>query len=357
MMLAMFNGRFSSRSPLLLAWHVLLVCLCVGSSSCREDAAQESGRVAELVAEEQEPLSVPGAPVGSTVLEGMIDAQDYVEVSFARSGRILELGAAVGDRVQRGHLLGVLESDSLSEKLIAARSQRSRARRALPATRLSRDGPPPAYLDRSARARRNQIRPQVAMQDADLQRLKRAVQDGGQEEATRVALSILQQRNRKPNSGTAERLARDRHTERLYTDLVDKVQTLEESLEASRLRSPGEGVVVEVNAFVGDSWNPRSQVSTYRIMDDRRLIVWSLAPEEITQRLQVGDLVLVRLPNAQGVPGPVVRGKVDEISAVQIEGVSDKGVLELLRQIRIILPSDVPSGLEVGDDALVAFPP
>jgi multidrug efflux pump subunit AcrA (membrane-fusion protein) len=195
------------------------------------------------------------------------------------------------------------------------------------------------------------------MQDADLQRLKRAVREGGQKEATRVAISILEQRNRKPSSRTADRLTHDRHTERLYEDLVDKVQVLEESINASRLLSPSEGVVVEVNAFVGDTWNPRSQVSTYRLMDDRRLVVWVLAPEEVVQRLQRSDPVLVRLPNAQGMPGAVVRGKVDEISAVQIEGVSDQGVLELLRQIRIALPSDMSSGLEVGDDALIAFPP
>lgn len=340
-----------------LALYALSLVLPVLSISCSEDAAQGSGRVAELVGEQRTALTVPGAPTGSIVLEGMIDAHHYLEVSFARSGTVLELGAAVGDRVQRGQLLGMLESESLNEKLLVARSQRARARRALPATRLSRNGPPPAYLDRSARARRSQISPQVSMQDADLQRLKRAVQEGGQKEATRVALSILEQRNRKPSSRTAERLARDRHTERLYEDLVDKVQVLEESIKASRLLSPIEGVVVEVNAFVGDTWNPRSQVSTYRLMDNRRLVVWILAPEEVALRAQSSGLVLVRLPNVEGTPGPVVRAKVDEISVVQIEGVSDEGVLELLRQIRIALPSDVSSGLEVGDEALVAFPP
>jgi len=289
--------------------YALFLVFAVLSISCSEDAAEEAGRVAELVEEERTVLTVSGAPAGSTVLEGMIDAHDYLELSFARSGTVLELGAAVGDRVQRGQLLGMLESESLEEKLLAARSQRARARRALLATRLSRNGPPPAYLDRSSRARRSQISPRVAMQDADLQRLKRAVKEGGQKEATRVALSILEQRNRKPSSRTAERLAHDRHTERLYEDLVDKVYVLEESIKASRLLSPSEGVVVEVNAFVGDTWNPRSQVSTYRLMDDRRLVIWTLAPEEIALRLERRDLVFVRLPNAQGYLGRWCRRK------------------------------------------------
>jgi len=343
-------GPYSGRSagPVLLILLALLLASCSGLS---EDESGPAGAITSSVETVQ--LTVPGAPAGSTVIEGMIDAHEYVEFSFARSGTIVELGAQLGDRVRRGQFMGMLESESLQEKLTEAKTQRARARRSLPSSRLSRGGPPPAYLERSARARRGAISSQVAMQDADLRRLRRAVEDGGQEEATRVAISILHQRNRQPSNRSAERLAQDRLTQRLYEDLVDKVRTLDQSIKASRLLSPVDGLVVEVNAYVGETWNPRSQVSTYKLMDDRRLVVWLLAPEGLVSRLQADSSVLVWFPDKGGAP---VEGRVGEISGVQIESVSDEGELELFRQLRIILPSRLPSGLGVADDALVAFP-
>ena len=335
----------------------VVATLLLGPISCTEVAEQDIGRVAEPIQNAVQALVVVGAPAGSIVTAGILDASYYIDVSFGRPGRIIELGAQPGQRVQRGQFLGLLESESLRDKLSVARSQRDRARRGLPATRLSRNRPPPAYLERSSRARRSEISPQVAMQDTDLRRLKQAVEEGGQQEATRVALSILQQRNRKPRSGTADRLAHDRHTERLHADLVDKVQALEEYLDLSRLVSPVQALVLEVNTFVGDTWNPRSQVSTYRLMDDRLLVVWALAPEKLALRLQRGDPVLVQFFRPDGSAGSLVHAEVDKITGVQVESVVDGDELELLRRLRIALPRDLPAGVDVGDDALVAFPP
>ncbi len=345
----------SSESPVFIGLPCRALCglLIATLISCSGPADDAVGRVGEVGSVATEQLTVPGAPAGSTVVEGLTDAHEYLDLSFARSGTIIELGAEVGDRVRRGQFLGMLESESLREKLREAKTQRSRARRSLPSSRLSRGGPPPSYLDRSARARRNAISPQVAMQDADLRRLRQAVNEGGQKEATRVAISILQQRNRKPSNRSADRLAQDRLTQRLYEDLVDKVQTLDLSIQASRLMSPADGLVVEVNAYVGETWNPRSQVSTYRLMDDRRLVVWVLVPEKLASKLHSDSLVLVWFPDWGG---PSVEARVGEISGVQVESVSDSGELELLQQLRIVLPSRLPSGLGVGDDALVAFP-
>ena len=290
--------------------------------------------------------------------EGLIDAHAYIDVSFARSGVIAELAAEVGDTVRRGQFLGVLESQVLREKLTATRSQRNRARRALPAVRLSRDGPPPAYLDRSARARERDISSSVAMKDADLRRLRRAVEAGGQKEATRVALSILEQRNRKPSSRTAKRVAKDRHTQRLYDDLVHKVQNLEEVIEASRLISPAAGTVVAVNAFVGDTWNPRNRDATFRLMDARRLVVWTEIPETVAVTLLPGRPVFVNLLSEDGVgTGSVVRGRVGTVVGRQFESVTESGEIELLRQMQVRLPAELPGWLEVGDEAVVAFPP
>jgi len=292
------------------------------------------------------------------VAEGLIDAHTYIDVSFRRSGVIVELAAEVGDTVRRGQFLGVLESQVLREKLTATRSQRNKARRALPSVRISQDGPPPAYLASSARARERDISSSVAMKDADLRRLRRAVEAGGQKEATRVALSILEQRNRKPSSRTAERVAKDRHTQRLYDDLVHKVQNLEEVIEASRLISPAAGTVVEVNAFVGDTWNPRNRDATFRLMDARRLVVWTEIPETVAVTLLPGRPVFVNLLSEDGVgTGSVVRGKVGTAVGRQFESVTEDGEIELLRQVQVRLPKELPGWLEVGDEAVVAFPP
>jgi multidrug efflux pump subunit AcrA (membrane-fusion protein) len=300
---------------------------------------------------------VPGAPSGSAVEEGFIDAHSYMDVSFARSGEIIEMAVQVGDTVRRGQLLGVLESESLGQRLAVARSQRTRARRSLPAARFTRGGRPPAYLEKSARARRAQITGLTSKQNADLRRLRRAVKEGGQEEATRVAISILEKRSRKPSTATAERLARDRHTQRLYDDLVDKVGNLQATIDASRLISPADGVVVQVNAFVGDNWNTRNRVSTFRLMDARRLVIWSLVPDKLARTLVPGMTVFAQLPNEDGTSlGPVVRAELDMVDVTQIESVRDDGELELLRQVRVALPARLPTAAEVGDDALVAFP-
>jgi len=300
---------------------------------------------------------VPGAPSGSAVAEGLIDAASYLELSFARSGEIIEMAAQVGDTVRRGQLLGVLESESLEEKLAVAQSQRTRARRSLPAARFTRGERPPAYLERSARARRAELTGLSSKQKADLGRLRRAVKEGGQEEATRVAISILEKRGRKPSTRTAERVARDRHTQRLYDDLVDKVGNLEATIDASRLISPADGVVVQVNAFVGDNWNPRNREATFRLMDARRLVIWVLVPDKLASTLVEGMTVFAQIPNEDGISlGPVVRATLDVVDVTQVESVRDDGELELLRQVRVALPARLPTAAGVGDDALVAFP-
>jgi len=336
---------------------VLVACML---ASCWQSQGDAVGRVSdvEAAAPDAALLWVPGAPPGSTVVDGLIDAHAYIDVSFARSGVIAELGPVVGDTVLRGQFLGVLESEVLREKITAARSQRNNARRGLPRSRLSRNGPPPAYLERSARSRKRDIGSSVAMKDADLRRLRRAVEAGGQKEATRVALSILEQRNRKPSSRTAERVARERHTQRLYDDLVHKVQKLEYAIDASRLISPAAGEVVEVNAFVGDTWNPRSRNATFRLMDARRLVVWTEIPERLASTLVPGWPVYVNLIPADGVgEGAVVRGRVKELDGRRVETVGDDGEIELVREVRVHLPAELPSWLEVGDEAVVAFPP
>ncbi len=347
----------SALSRVLASYLLRLVALgCVTTAaSCAQQIEEQVGRVSASVDEPE--LKVRGAPPGSFFVEALVDARTYHEVSFARSGTIEELGAKVGDWVERGRFLGRLEAESLEVQLREVRAQRYRARRSLPSTRLSRSGPPPAYLERSARDRRSEIAPQVSKKNADLRRLQRAVEEGGQKEATRVALSILQQRNRKPASRTAERLAEDRQNERLYEDLVDKVQILEESIKASQLFSPVAGRIIEVNAFVGGSWNPRSPEATYRLMDDRRLVLWAMVPDSVAGSYGPGDDVLVQFAAPGEGPAPVLRAAVDEVTSVQVETVSASGSPGLLRRIRVGLPRELPVSLEVGDDAVVAFAP
>jgi len=337
---------------LLLPVAALLSC-CSGQDSGAQDAGADTSEVsAETL------LMVPGAPPGSTVVDGLVDAYQYVDVSFARSGVILELAVRVGDSVRRGQFLGMLETRDLKVQLRDARAQRRVARRALPVSRLSRNGPPPAYVENAARQRQAWLKPSVDRQDADLRRLQRAVEEGGQKEATAMAIAILQARSSKPSTKTAERLSRERQNQRLYDDLNDKVARLEDVVDASRLLSPADGEVVAVNAFVGENWNRRSQRAAFRLMDDRRLVVWALVPEAVAA-LQFRDApVWVLLPPAEaGAGGSVVRATVSVVTAMQVETELDDGSIEMLRKVRIDLPAQLPGAVDLGDEALVAFPP
>jgi len=328
-------------------------------SACSGQDSSELSDVADTALEGADELLVmPGAPPGSTVVDGMVDAHQYIDASFARSGVIRELTVGIGDSVGRGQLLGVLESDALKEQLQEARSQRRVAQRTLPPRRLSRNGPPPLWMKQSARARQLQLQPAINRQKGDLRRLKRAVKEGGQKEATAVAIEILQRRGTRRSTKTGDRLNRERHNQRLYADLSDKVTRLEEVVRASRLLSPANGVVVEVNGFVGGNWNPRSQRATFRLMDVTRLVVWTLVPEAAGAPLFRGAPALIQLAPVDGsASGAVVRGAIGEVTSLQIESMLDDGSIEKLRQVRVDLPLKLPGTLEVGDDALVAFPP
>jgi len=88
-------------------------------------------------------------------LRATVAAVDPIRVSAQTSGRVLRLSVNVGDHVQRGQLLGTLESSTLGSAVAAARSQLDLAQsQAARAETLHTNGAlPQAILD----ARRSQL--------------------------------------------------------------------------------------------------------------------------------------------------------------------------------------------------------
>ncbi|NOY92924.1 MAG: efflux RND transporter periplasmic adaptor subunit [Deltaproteobacteria bacterium] len=170
-------------------------------------------------------------------LRATVAAVDPVRISAQTAGRVLRLGVDVGDRVERGQLLGVLESSSLASAVTSARSQLS--------------------LAESQATRAENLHSRGALPDAAL-------------DARRTQLTQAQAQLRAARS----------------------------MLGYSRLRAPSEGVVQERLLSPGDLATPGAVVLT--LYDEDKLWLEAQVPTQDITRVRLGSVVHYRVGDHEG---------------------------------------------------------
>lgn len=300
------------RFPLLLA--ALLVAACgeePDGVELRSSALEiESGIEEEVLASSQAPI--PGAPEGAPVYLGLVEPLKVAEVSWPVPGMVKQVYVTTGDTVTKGQVLAELETESRQAKLAEARKRLGDARAARPgASRSTPDSPPPQWMIDEGKRLQAEAEARAARSTGDRGSFQYTARREGEEAARdrAIALAARHARGRNVSTRQARRAAEDSLALALVDDLEQRVRTLEDAIENSKLTSPMDGLIVNSTAVAGLEWNTRSVDAAFEMVDPTTFTVQIVIPMSRAKRLQEGELAWVELPAVGGTPPQVIRAR------------------------------------------------
>ncbi len=301
---------------------------------------------------------IPGVPEGWTVARGMVEPTKTSRISFEVPGMVSEVFVAEGDLVRRGQTLGRLATEEREEKLATARQLYRSARAAAPHAQEG-GGPPPPDLEAAVRRRLKQVETEAKKADGDRGAVQRAAKRAGEEAARDLAIDIATYRNRGGASGRRARAkaSDDALARAVASELRTRVRNLEDAVNKSRVASPLDGLVVRVNARVGEPWNTRVPEAAFEVVDPASYVARVTIPSVRAKKFEINEEVWVELPRHVEAADRLLPGVVVSVSSVDVPIEDDDGVVTTWREVGFKLPSRLPDGLGIGDDVRVAFAP
>lgn len=346
----------SNRLPLLLI--VLLGCgggdedVQLRSSALQIESEDENAP-ADLEAERP----VAGAPSGSTVFLGLIEPERIAEVSWVVPGTIKSVAVGLGDAVERGQVIGELETEARQLKLNETRKRWRDARASRPAARAAgTEGPPPAWVTDEAKRIQAEAESMAAMNRSDLNRVRRRVRTNGEEGAADLAVAIHKSRTPRPSTRAVRRANEDALAVALVDDLEQRIRQLEDAIDNSKLKAPFSGIVIGIQAMAGEEWNTRTVDPAFQIVDPRSFVVTVVIPVDRAKTLREGETAWVELPGGNG-PPTVVRARWLSVAEEQVTLTGSAGGGVAWTNALFKLPSELPRRSYIGEEARVALAP
>jgi multidrug efflux pump subunit AcrA (membrane-fusion protein) len=336
----------------------VVVGLClVACGESPQDAVTDDAQFISMEDAPVEELPIEGAPEGWTVVRALVEPMKIWDVSFEVPGVVAEVRVQVGDRVRRGHVLALLETEDRKARLAQARELYRSARRAAPHVSAG-SGPPPPGLEDAVRRRLVQVRESAKRTSGDRAAFQRTAKRGGEEAARDLALAIGARRNRVDGaSRRARRRASDNSLAKaVVSELRTRVLNLEDAVKKSRIRSPIDGLVIGVNAEVGVQWNTRDLRAAFDIVDPESYVARVTIPARRALRFERNEEVWVELPAHVRTDQRTVPAVVHSVSSMDVP-LEEDGITLMWREVGFKLPSRLPTDLIVGDEIRVAFAP
>jgi len=270
----------------------------------------ESGIEEDVLASSQR--TIAGAPEGAPVYLGLVEPLKIAQVSWPVPGTVKAVLVTTGDTVKKGQLLAELETESRRAKLAEARKRLGDARAARPgASRSTPDSPPPQWMIDEGKRLQAEAEARAAQRTGDRGSFQFTARREGEEAAVdrAIALAARHNRGRRVSTRQSRRAAEDSLALALVDDLDQRVRTLEDAIQNSRLTSPMDGLIVNSTAVAGLEWNTRSVDPAFEMVDPSTFTVQIVIPMSRAKRLQTNELVWVELPAVGGGTPQVIRAR------------------------------------------------
>jgi HlyD family secretion protein len=235
-----------------------------------------------------------------------------IKISAQSAGRIVEVLANLNDRVTAGDLLVRLDDEDARARVTAAEAEaavRKRERDAETVGRLATDR-------RSAEDTVSNSERALAQARADFDRAMRARRQPGaadtQPTAERAAVTaaqdkLEQDRTQLRKTQTAQGVPLPTRLEASLTAARAELSLAEAALERTRVRAPSDGIVLHLNARVGETAAPSAEQPLVSIGDLTALRVRAEVEERDVAKLRAGQSVVVR---SDSHPGRDFEGKI-----------------------------------------------
>lgn len=260
---------------------------------------------------------------------GTVDSDATAQVKAEVAGRIAELAAAEGARVEAGDLLARLDASELEARVALARSSLDAARARLESARIS------LPLEQ-ARTRAALAEAQARYDDAKQRYDKKhklyesKLIPQGEMETARTDLAAAEAGLQAAQANQEQVALQQRQIEIAAADVKQQQAALrvaEINLDHTRIRAPVAGTVVEWPIKLGELMQPGSVVARITHLD--ALYVKAQIDEVDLSRLRVGQHAEVQFDTQ---PGVVYEATLFEISsAVSVEKLKSRNVTVKLR--------------------------
>ncbi|MCO4769431.1 MAG: biotin/lipoyl-binding protein [Deltaproteobacteria bacterium] len=344
------------RRSLLLSLVLLAACGDEDDGVQMQSAALEieSSIEDDILASSQE--TVPGAPDGAPVYLGLVEPLRVADVSFEVPGKVRGVFVTVGESVKKGQVLAELETESRQAKLKETYKKLGDARSQVRGkSRASADAPPPQWMVDEAKRLQADADARNARATGDRGSFKRTARTQGEEAAVERALAINARhtRGRKVSTRQARRASEDALSLALVDDLEQRVRTLENAIDNSQLKSPMNGLVVNVTALQGVEWNTRSVDSAFSMVDPASFIVQIVIPKKRADRLVEKELAWVELPELGGTGRKVIRARWQSVGEESSQLAGGSAWVNAVFQ----LPKSLPRRVHMGEEVRVVLQP
>jgi len=347
-----------------LRWtRVAVICLLL--VGCGDDEGVEMRSSALLIESEGEGVGdldaerpVAGSPAGSVVYLGLVEPERIAEVSWVVPGTIESIEVGIGDRVRRGQVLGKLATDDRRLRLeeTQKRFRDARASRPAPVARGS-DGPPPQWVVDEAKRIQQDAAKTAELNRADLARVRRRARTDGEEGAADLAVAIHKSRTARPSTRAVRRANEDALAVALVDDLDQRIRQLRDAIDNSSLKAPLDGIVIGIQAGVGEVWNTRTVDPAFQIVDPRAFVVTVVIPGERAQQLSPDEVAWVEIPGQGGGPPTVSVARWQSVANEAVTLTGSAGGSVAWTNAIFKLPAELPRHVFVGEEARVALAP
>jgi hypothetical protein len=345
-------------------WIVLTGLLLVG---CGGDDGVELRSSALLIESEDEGLGVDdldaerpvaGSPSGSVVYLGLVEPERVAEVSWVVPGTIESIDVGIGDKVRRGQVLGRLQTDDRRLRLDETKKRFRDARASRPAAvARGSDGPPPQWVVDEARRIHEDAAKTAERSRADLARVRRRARTNGEEGAADLAVAIHKSRTARPSTRAVRRANEDALAVALVDDLDQRIRQLSDAIDNSSLKAPLAGIVIGIQAGVGEVWNTRTVEPAFQIVDPRSFVVTVVIPVERARQLTSNEVAWVEIPGAGGDPPTVAIAHSQSVADEAVTLTGSAGGSVAWTNAIFKLPAELPRHIFVGEEARVALGP
>ena len=347
----------SSRSRILRVIVVWMPALALVVSAC---SSAPAGAPAPTRTRLPAPTVAPGSVVQVTrgsityaiVSRGRLMLSREATLSFQLGGLLRTLSVQPGSQVKQGEVLAELDAWEMESEVFSAQNDVDMLRVRLDQSRAAR-----AQATAAAQADLEVAKAQDAVSALARDRKNQEIAEGkvphGRVEEQLIQDLTVQSdldRARLSQAQVRFRLAQVNTEEPVLVETLKqakaRLERLQSRLDAAKLRAPFEGVIVALDAQVGDNLQVYQKIGV--IADPSRPILVASVFEEDIPRISVGLAVTVKF---DGYPARTFGGKVSQVGVQPIPS-QGKNAYEVT--ITFDDPAGVPAGVRQGAEVSIA---
>lgn len=267
------------------------------------------------------------------ILVGTVDANQVI-VSSKIAGRVESLAVEEGTPVKTGELIATIDSDELVADRNAAKATLASLRSQLGGSQYTEKQAAGETVNQVANARANvaaahatltQAQADLERQQLDTQRTIQLAEEGvaskmdrdHAEAALRVSKAQVKTLAEQAKAAEAALNTAIAGTNRAHTALTNVAATREQMASAqaqlaaaetrlgyTKIYAPVTGTVSLWAARQGEVVNPGSPIVT--VVDLNNTWVYAAIPETYSQKIALGDVLQIRMPGGEKIPGKVI---------------------------------------------------